>query len=84
MKSDKIFFKKCGDSMKETISEFLKNFKSGTKLMFKEFFNKETNKKQRANMWTFSRLIISFLIPICSLNCLLKKYTSEKLHISAI
>jgi len=53
--------------LKETISEFLKNFKNGTKLMFKEFFNKETNKKQRANMWTFSRLIISFLIPICSL-----------------
>jgi len=35
--------------------------------MFKEFFNKETNKKQRANMWTFSRLVTSFLIPIFSL-----------------
>lgn len=35
--------------------------------MFKEFFNKKTNKKQRANMWTFSRLVTSFLIPICSL-----------------
>ena len=46
------------------MKEYLKTFKDGIKLMFKEFFNKETNKKQRANMWTFSRLIIAFLIPI--------------------
>lgn len=39
-----------------------KEFKFGTKKMFKEFLNKETNKKQRANMWTFLRLIIP--IPI--------------------
>lgn len=53
--------------MKEEIKKYWSEFKSGTKLMFKEFFNKETNKKQRANMWTFSRLGTSFLIPICSL-----------------
>ena len=48
------------------IKKFIKEFKIGTKAMFKEFFNKKTNKKQRANMWTFSRLIISFIIPIIS------------------
>lgn len=53
--------------MKEEIKKFWKEFSNGTKLMFKEFFNKDTNKKQRANMWTFSRLIISFFIPICSI-----------------
>ena len=53
--------------MNDEFNEYLSNFKRGTKLMFKEFFNKNTNKKQRANMWTFSRLIVSFLIPICSL-----------------
>ena len=56
-----------GDLMKDEFNNFFKKFKSGTKLMFKEFFNKNTNKKQRANMWTFSRLIISFLIPIFSI-----------------
>ena len=49
------------------LKKYWSQFKSCTKLMFKEFFNKETNKKQRANMWTFSRLVISFLIPICAL-----------------
>ena len=53
--------------MKKEFNNYLSNFKNGTKKMFKEFFNKDTNKKQRANMWTFSRLIISFLIPIFSL-----------------
>ena len=53
--------------MKYEFKKFLKEFNNGTKTMFKEFFNKETNKKQRANMWTFSRLITSLLIPICSL-----------------
>lgn len=53
--------------MKEMLKKYWIGFQKGTKTMFKEFFNKETNKKQRANMWTFSRLIISFLIPICSL-----------------
>lgn len=53
--------------MKEIIKKYWSELKNGTKTMFKEFFNKETNKKQRANMWTFSRLVTSFLIPICSL-----------------
>lgn len=53
--------------MLEKIKKYLMEFKSGTKLMFKEFFKKETNKKQRANMWTFSRLISAFLIAICSI-----------------
>ncbi len=41
-----------------------KEFKNGIKTMFKEFFKKDTNKKQRANMWTFSRLVCAFIIPI--------------------
>jgi len=45
----------------------MKEFTTGITTMFKEFFNKETNKKQRANMWTFSRLILAFYIPIMSL-----------------
>ena len=46
------------------VKKYLKEFKIGTKKMFKEFFNKETNKKQRANMWTFSRLIIPVITTI--------------------
>lgn len=38
----------------------------GTKELFEEFFKKETNKKQRANMWTFTRLVLPFLIVISS------------------
>ena len=53
--------------MKEIIKKYLEELKIGTKTMFKEFFNKETNKKQRANMWTFSRLIISIPILILSI-----------------
>jgi len=49
------------------IKKYWSIFKNDTKLMFKEFFNKNTNKKQRANMWTFSRLVTSFLIPILSI-----------------
>ena len=45
------------------MKEYLNQLKDGTKLMFKEFFNKDTRKKQKANMLTFSRLIISFIIP---------------------
>ena len=45
----------------------LKELNDGIKVMFKEFFNKETNKKQRANMWTFSRLVLAFFIPIMAL-----------------
>lgn len=39
----------------------------GIKTMFKEFFNANTNKKQRANMWTFSRLILPFFSLITSI-----------------
>ena len=42
----------------------MNEFTTGIKTMFKEFFNKETNKKQRANMWTFSRIVLAFGIPI--------------------
>ncbi|MBR6690007.1 MAG: CDP-alcohol phosphatidyltransferase family protein [Bacilli bacterium] len=53
--------------MKEEIKKYWKEFKTGTKTMFKEFFKKETNKKQRANMWTFSRFIIPIISFITSL-----------------
>lgn len=52
--------------MKETIKNNYLELKTGIKTMFKEFFNKNTNKKQRANMWTFSRAIISIPILILS------------------
>lgn len=39
----------------------------GLKTMFKEFFKKETNKKQRANMWTFGRIIAPFIALIPSI-----------------
>lgn len=57
--------------MVEKINKYFNLFKDGTKTMFKEFFKKETNKKQRANMWTFSRLVTSFLIVICSISAVL-------------
>ena len=53
--------------IKETIKTGINEFKSGTQTMFKEFFNKETNKKQRANMWTFIRLIIPLITIITSI-----------------
>lgn len=56
--------------MKETIKNYWSQFKTGTKTMFKEFFNKETNKKQRANMWSFSRLILIIPILICSISAI--------------
>lgn len=43
---------------KKNIIEFIQ----GTKIMFQEFFNKKTNKMQRANMWSFTRLVL--VIPI--------------------
>ena len=49
--------------MKEMLKKYYEEFKVGTKKMFNEFFKKETNKKQRANMWTFAR----FIIPIITL-----------------
>lgn len=52
--------------IKNTVKQGLNEFKFGTKKMFKEFFNKETNKKQRANMWTFLRLIIPLITIITS------------------
>ena len=52
--------------IKETIKTGINEFKSGTKKMFKEFFDEETNKKQRANMWSFSRLIIPIITIITS------------------
>lgn len=54
-------------NFKNMIKEGIENFKSGTNTMFKEFFNKETNKKQRANMWSFSRLIIPIITAITSI-----------------
>lgn len=53
--------------MKEILKKYWPEFKKGTKLMFKEFFEKETNKKQRANMWTFTRLITPVITVICSI-----------------
>ena len=53
--------------MKDTLKKNLTLLYDGTKTMFKEFFKKETNKKQRANMWTFSRIIISIPILIFSI-----------------
>lgn len=53
--------------IKNTIKQGLNEFKIGTKTMFKEFFNKDTNKKQRANMWTFLRLIIPLITIITSI-----------------
>lgn len=52
--------------MRDEIKKYWSEFKEGTKKMFKEFFKKETNKKQRANMWTFSRLIIPIITIISS------------------
>ena len=53
--------------MKEMIENYWLEFKNGTKTMFKEFFNKKTNKKQRANMWTFTRLITPIITVISSI-----------------
>lgn len=53
--------------MKEQVKKYWLELTSGIKTMFKEFFNKETNKKQRANMWSFSRLILIIPILICSI-----------------
>ena len=57
--------------MKEEIKKYWKEFKNGTKTMFKEFFKKETNKKQRANMWTFARFIIPIITLITSIIAIL-------------
>lgn len=51
----------------ENIKKWWNEIISGTKKMFKEFFNKETNKKQRANMWTFTRLVITIPVLVFSI-----------------
>lgn len=56
-----------GDFMKEMLKKYWSEFKTGTKTMFAEFSNKETNKKQRANMWTFTRLITPIITVILSI-----------------
>lgn len=53
--------------MKEMLKKFWVDFTTGTKTMFKEFFNKDTNKKQRANMWTFARLITPLVTLLLSI-----------------
>lgn len=62
---------KKNDSILSKIKEYKDEFIQGLEVMFKEFFNKETNKKQRANMWTFLRFIIpiitTFLISIAAI-----------------
>ena len=56
--------------IKNSIKQGLNEFKVGTKTMFKEFFNKDTNKKQRANMWTFLRLMIPLITIITSITAI--------------
>ena len=56
----------------------------GTKQLFEEFFTKEANKKQRANMWTFTRLVLPFLIVIHLLNHLLVKKKEIRKYILLI
>lgn len=41
------------------IHNYFDKLKNGTKVMFKEFFNRKTYKKQIANMLTFSRIIFA-------------------------
>lgn len=53
--------------MIEILKNYWSEFKNGTKTMFKEFVKKDTNKKQRANMWTFARLIIPIFTLITSI-----------------
>lgn len=53
--------------MKEMLKKYWLDFTIGTKTMFKEFFNKDTNKKQRANMWTFTRLVTPLVTLLLSI-----------------
>ncbi len=57
--------------MIKMFKKYLEDFKAGTITMFKEFFNKSTNKKQRANMWSFSRLIIPLITLILSITAVI-------------
>ena len=59
--------------MKGKLKKYYNELGVGVRTMFKEFFNKETNKKQRANMWTFLRLISPiFVILLTVLSIILK------------
>lgn len=59
--------------MKEKLIKYYKELETGTKIMFKEFFNKKTNKKQIANMLSFFRLISPiFIILLTILSTILK------------
>ena len=51
---------------------------NGTKELWSDFFSKESNEKQRANMWTFTRLILPFLIVISSSKSFTSKDEKEK------
>ena len=57
--------------MQDKIKKYWFDLTSGIKKMFKEFFDKETNKKQRANMWSFSRLILLVPILICAITAII-------------
>lgn len=70
--------------MDKEIKKYFNEFKIGTKTMFKEFFNKDTNKKQRANMWTFSRLISPFAAMILSIISILSSNPILYLSLSGI
>lgn len=55
------------ENLKKEVKKQFAELKKGTKQMFKEFFKKETHKKQRANMWTFTRLAITPIFPILTI-----------------
>ena len=64
------------EKIKKEIKKNISELKKGIKQMFKEFFSKKTNKQQRANMWTFSRLIIALIIPILTIISIITSSTS--------
>ena len=68
--------------MSINFKKYLKEFKKDTITMFKEFFIKETNKKQRANMWTFLRLIIPFITTTICIISIFVTYTLPLLLIA--
>lgn len=70
--------------MESKFKMYFRQFKDGTKTMFKEFFNKKTNKKQRANMWTFSRLVSPFISLILSVISLFTANPALLLGISGV
>ena len=59
---------KGSDTIKEEFNKILKEFKKGTKNMFKELFDKRTAKNQIANVLSFFRLVSPLIIvPIASI-----------------